>query len=86
MELLLISLEDTRKKLYEGYFQNDIETIKTVNEDLKNLLYNKILKSIQKTKGKESLVLYYAGETARLIYLTTIPVIGLRLDPFVKKN
>ena len=63
--------------VYESFFKQDINTIRKTTAQLKDLLYNKIQKSLLKSSGIESLFLYYLGELSRLVYLTTVPISSL---------
>jgi len=62
-----------------GFFKQDLNLIQKVNDELKKILYEEIHVTMLKSKGVETISLYYAGELSRLIYLMSIPMLAIRL-------
>jgi len=77
---ILKMLQESFSMAYEGFFKKDIKIIGKANENAKNALHKNVFPGIQKSKGKESLVLHYFGEISRLIYLSAAPMVGILAD------
>jgi len=82
---LFIDLKDFFGKMYVGFFEKDVEKLRKINTPLNNFLYSKVQIRMLKARGKESLVLYYYGELARLMYKTNSPIIGILLHTNPKR-
>ena len=68
------------KDIQSSFYKEDLDNLLEANDNLKNLLYNKVLKEIRKSSKEESVILYYLGDMSRLSYLTTIPLIAILLE------
>lgn len=73
---LFSNLQKGFDDIYQGFYKKDFSKIQENNILMQNTLKT-IQKELKKSKGTESLVLYYLGEQARLIYLTTAPMLGI---------
>jgi antitoxin component of MazEF toxin-antitoxin module len=67
-------------QVYTGHFKKDITLIKRSNNKSNVLLNDVILKKTKKSPGEEAIILYYFGELARTIYLTSAPIIGILMS------
>jgi len=63
---------------YNSFYKKDLEMISKAHKDLKQIMH-KTHDEMEKTKGKEAVVLYYMSEIARLTYLMTSPMLGILL-------
>jgi phosphate uptake regulator len=88
-ENLLIIFEETKEfyfKMHEGFFKDDLNTLKRINTKMNKFLYDQVQKELRKSKGEDSLVLYYFGELSRLLYKTNTPLLGILLTKRRKNN
>ncbi len=65
--------------IYQGFIRKDLDLIKKGNNAANNLLNTKLHPQLKKTKGSDSILLYYLSELSRTTYLTTAPILGLLL-------
>ena len=74
---LFLEIKANFELLYSGFSKKDLKMIEKVNENNKNLLYGEVFNLFKRSKGEENLILYYCGELARMIYLTTVPLFAI---------
>ncbi|MFA6461861.1 MAG: hypothetical protein WCV90_06355 [Candidatus Woesearchaeota archaeon] len=77
---LFTEIKASFELLYEGFSKKDLKIIEQVNDNNKHLLYGEIFLLLKKSKGEENLILYYCGELARTIYLTTVPLFAINFS------
>lgn len=71
------------EKFHTGFFSNNISYLEEVGTKSYDIVSEKILPLIIKVNGKETILLYYLGEIARLISLASSPAISILMT---KKN
>ena len=73
-------LQSNFDELTTAFFKKDCNEIGKINNRTNKYFYNHIQKQIIKSKGKDSLLLYYLGELGRVIYLSTSPMLGILFE------
>ncbi len=66
--------------LSEGYIKRDITKFDRIHELEKGILYKEFYEIIQKSNGKENIVLYHIATAIRKFYLSVSPLVGLLLE------
>ncbi len=77
---LIYQLQKCFEGIYEGYFKKDLSILNKNNVAANKLLYNTVHTQLKKSSGIESVVLYYCGEIARLVCITTVPMLGIIIE------
>jgi phosphate uptake regulator len=77
---LFIKIREFHNLIYGGFFKKDLATLKRINPKMNSFLYEEIHKNLEKSKGKDSIILYYFGELIRLLYKTNTPILGILLS------
>ena len=76
-----IELLDDNKAIFDiikkAYLENNIELLQKVHPMEKEILRKKAHALIQKTKGKESLIVHYIIDSIRRFYQANSPLSGL---------
>lgn len=66
-------------KMYSGFFKSDLDLLKGINFKMDRFLYTEVHGELKKSKGLDSVALYYLGELSRLLYKTNSPILGILL-------
>jgi phosphate uptake regulator len=74
---ILTTIKQSYDSIYTIFFQNKLELLEDLNTNIINLRYKKVHKLMKKTKGTETIILYYCGELTRRINLFTLPLVAL---------
>ncbi len=62
---------------HEAFYKKDIDKAHQIGILKDNLIYGKIYKLIQKSRGPENVLLYHIGEIVRLIHMQSTNLFGL---------
>lgn len=77
---LVNSLKEYFNLYKKAYFEKDITSIHKINNLRNEFYFGKCIKYLEKSKGKETVVLSYIREIFRIIQLGTSPILNERLD------
>ncbi len=77
---LLADMENYFSLLSKAYLDKNIESIHLINEGKNKYQFGACIKSLERSKGKETVVLSYVREIYRLIQLGTSPILISYLD------
>lgn len=66
--------------LSEGYIKKDLSKFEKVHDMQKQMIYDEFYSIIQKSKGKENVILYHIAASIRKFYLSASPLVGLLLE------
>ena len=76
---LFDAIQQAYNDLYEGFFQGDIARLKRSSDISRATLNDVMNNELIRSKGIDTIVIYYAGEMSRLVYLTSSSALGLVL-------
>jgi|TARA_Y100000034_G_scaffold136428_1_gene212842 phosphate uptake regulator len=62
---------------YETFYKTNLEKAHKIGVLKDQMIYNTLYDLLQKTKGKENIVLYHLGEIIRLIHISSTNIFGL---------
>ncbi|PIN90088.1 hypothetical protein COU61_02850, partial [Candidatus Pacearchaeota archaeon CG10_big_fil_rev_8_21_14_0_10_35_13] len=75
----MTNLEITFKEYSEAYKKKSVELIHKINSSREKHLFGMLLTSMEKSKGKETVIYSYIKEILRLIQIGTSPILSMSL-------